>query len=186
MALTKLTIETAPRDRQELVEKGRFNLRALATELGMLQTEDTKSAFMSQSTEEQAKQVLEALQAYDKQGNGGKTSRTKRTPEKHPDYGKQPAAAAATAPADAPADTSRLEALLSEVRESQQQLAALGEKVVAGLERLEKIAGASTSLSLLFSEEVLKSGRDEVLGAALEDAAAVVDTIVGKATTKKR
>jgi hypothetical protein len=66
-----MTIATAPRTREGLIALGRFGLRKLAQELGLISSADDEAsfngrvAFMGSSTEQQAKRVLEALHAVD-------------------------------------------------------------------------------------------------------------------------
>ena len=73
MTSTQITPETAPRDLAGLKNQGRFNLRILAQQLGALEQEASKTAFMQQSSDEQAATVLRLLQERD--GTAGKTSK---------------------------------------------------------------------------------------------------------------
>lgn len=93
---------TAPRDLQQLMRLGRFNLRKLAEEIGILNAQedpvslDTRQTFMGMNTEEQARTVLQYLQNMD--ANGGSAPAPQAAPTPAP-------AAPAPAPTTAPAAT---------------------------------------------------------------------------------
>lgn len=73
MTTTQISVATAPRDIPGLKNLGRFNMRILAQELGGLDLEETKTAFMQQTTDEQAAFVHRLL--AEKDGTGGKASK---------------------------------------------------------------------------------------------------------------
>lgn len=62
------TIESAPREQEKLANIGRFQLRRLAEELGLLNTEQKKNAFMSGTPSEMAQAVSMALRTRDASG----------------------------------------------------------------------------------------------------------------------
>lgn len=74
MTATQISIDTAPRDLAGLKNQGRFNLRILAQQLGAMETEAAKTAFMQASNDEQAATVLRLLQ--EKDGTAGKAKGT--------------------------------------------------------------------------------------------------------------
>jgi hypothetical protein len=62
------TVESAPREQEKLANIGRFQLRRLAEELGLLNTEQKKNAFMSGTPSEMAQAVSMALRTRDASG----------------------------------------------------------------------------------------------------------------------
>jgi len=72
MTTTQISVATAPRDIAGLKNLGRFNMRILAQELGAFEQEETKTAFMQQSTDEQVAFVHKLLLEKD---GGGKASK---------------------------------------------------------------------------------------------------------------
>lgn len=70
MSTTQISVATAPRDIPGLKSLGRFNMRILAQELGAFALEETKTAFMQQSTDEQVAFVHKRLIEHD---GGGKS-----------------------------------------------------------------------------------------------------------------
>ena len=90
MAGAALTVENAPRNAKELMNCGRYSLRNLAYELGLVTKEKPNSVTKFDKTpiEKRADIILEALMAVDKKSgssNGGNekaTTRKKREPVK--------------------------------------------------------------------------------------------------------
>lgn len=61
MTTTPISPENAPSTLEEILQLGRFNIRLLATKLGIFENEAAKNAFLSCNTEEQARTVLNAV-----------------------------------------------------------------------------------------------------------------------------
>lgn len=74
---SNLNKSNAPRDLATLCRAGRFQLRQLATELGVLNDPAAAAAFQGMPTDEQARQVKEALDSYDR-ANGGSPQPTQQ------------------------------------------------------------------------------------------------------------
>lgn len=60
-----ITVESAPRDPEKLANIGRFQLRRLAEELQLVDTDQKRSAFMTRSPADMAKDVSTALRMRD-------------------------------------------------------------------------------------------------------------------------
>lgn len=63
--IRRVTVQDAPRNKEELAQLGRYQLRSLAYQIGALTTFDACNAFMAMSVEEQAQVVLEELVKID-------------------------------------------------------------------------------------------------------------------------
>lgn len=61
MTTIPISPENAPSTLEEILQLGRFNIRLLATKLGIFENEAAKNAFLSCNTEEQARTVLNAV-----------------------------------------------------------------------------------------------------------------------------
>lgn len=68
-AVGAYTVESAPREPEKLANIGRFQLRRLGDELGLLNTEQKKNAFMSGTPAEMAQAVSAALKIRDGGGS---------------------------------------------------------------------------------------------------------------------
>lgn len=192
MSITKQDISTAPRDKDQLIALGRFPLRTLASALGLISTEDAKSAFMSQAVDKQAEAILSALKAYDAQGSAPAMapppasvaeSAPKRTPRTSAAPETPPNGAGST-------DVGAVSVVLSElgkVLQNQQLsdkkadgLVSAVERLATAMERLEKVASVQLGLNLLFAEQTLGGGREDILEAALSDGQELVASLTGK------
>lgn len=70
MTSTQISVETAPRDLEELKKVGRYNLRVLAQAIGLFETEANKTSFMQASNDQQAETILKLLLEKDGVGKG--------------------------------------------------------------------------------------------------------------------
>ena len=92
---SNLNKSNAPRDLATLCRAGRFMLRSLAAELGMFSDPAAMAAFQGAVTDEQARMVKEALDAYDR-ANGGAPQQGQ--PQQPPQMQQQPSQGFAPAP----------------------------------------------------------------------------------------
>lgn len=79
---TAFTKETCPTTEAEIIATGRFNMRLIAEQFGMLADAGDKQSFLAMSTEGQAKAILAKKLEFDKQtkGGSGKAATTKAAP----------------------------------------------------------------------------------------------------------
>jgi hypothetical protein len=77
--VSSVTIQTAPRDTEQLSQIGRFQLRRLAEQLGMLADDTARQAFMGGSNTLMAEALVVKLKEYDK-GNNGTAAAPARAP----------------------------------------------------------------------------------------------------------
>lgn len=191
MTSAQLSIETAPRNLEELKKIGRFNLRSLATLLGVFENEANKAAFMQLTNDQQAENILTLLQAKD--GTGKATSGkgvTTRSPSTK-NAGKPATAAGSATKAETPgtgavqggaagapvgAGAEKLLAAINGLKEKyesvQGTLASLIERVGV-LENISsgtnRFVALSIGLNLKLAEQVLGASPNNVLDVVLED-----------------
>lgn len=186
MTTTQVTAQSAPRDTEGLSKLGRFNLRILAQEIGMFDSEANKGAFMSLNSEGQVKAVQAKLAELD----GATASTPARTPSNKGAKGgakaaangaaaatpaaSQAAPAAGAAPAGAAsaqllakldAMASAVEGLREEVSNLAGQLAQTQSMTAAN----NRFVTVAIGLSLKLAEQVLEAGAEQVLGAVIDD-----------------
>lgn len=186
--VSKASPASAPRDKEGLVRLGRFQLRALANELGLLTSEESKNAFMAMSVDEQAGAVLDALKLQDKGGGGSAPAaaapaeKPKRTPVSASAM-KESAPAASDSGAGNGVVLEGIKNVLEDVKLLHDKIDVLNERA----EKAEAVAAVAINLSLMLAEQVLGGGRPEVLGMAIEDLADTVKALssVGKAKKGK-
>lgn len=186
--VSKASPASAPRDKEGLVRLGRFQLRALANELGLLTSEESKNAFMAMSVDEQAGAVLDALKLQDKGGGGSAPAaaapaeKPKRTPVSASAM-KESAPAASDGGAGNGVVLEGIKNILEDVKLLHDKIDVLNERA----EKAEAVAAVAINLSLMLAEQVLGGGRPEVLGMAIEDLADTVKALssVGKAKKGK-
>ena len=207
MTIAKVTPATAPRDHAQLIRLGRFQLRQLAQDVGLMSDEDRKSSFTAHTVDQQAQDVLTALIALDRGATispapvaaaaapvetppapPAEKAPSKRTPR---NSGGAPAAEVPAQPAAATmVDLSPVVALLDELKSK-----SLGNDVTiasrldttiatlnaisAKVDGLQNILAANLTLGLMLAEQVLGGGRDEVLGVVLEDMKDVLAKVAG-------
>ena len=185
----KTTVNTAPRDKGQLVRLGRFQLRALALELGLVATEDSKTAYAAMTVEDQAQAILDALKAQ-----GGAPSAPSAPASPAADKPKRtPVGAPQTqAPTQAPADTSgNLDVVMEVLTKVLENTALLHEKIDAINEKLgrsEIDSALGLTLGLMLAEQSMGAGRDDILTAVFEDAPGIqakVTATLGKGKKKK-
>lgn len=167
MAMAKLSVDNAPRDKAGLIEKGRFHIRELAKELGVLETEESKNAFMALTTDDMAKEVLKVLQAVDQQGG-------RAVPE--------PAAPKQRTPRnegqDVPAATNGAGGDVGKVLHNQKALAEKLDGLSADVTTVKSLLQVSLSLNLMLAEQVLSgANRNAVLTSAVEDAGDILKQV---------
>lgn len=187
--VSKASPASAPRDKEGLVRLGRFQLRALANELGLLTSEESKNAFMAMSVDEQAGAVLDALKLQDK-GGGGSAPAAAAAPAEKP---KRTPVSASAMKESAPAagDSGAGNGLVLEgIKNVLEDVKLLHDKIDVLNERAEKaeaVAAVAINLSLMLAEQVLGGGRPDVLGMAIEDLADTAKALssVGKAKKGK-
>ncbi len=179
---TAATVETCPTTVEEIVALGRYNLRALADQFGLLADSDSKQSFLKLSTEDQAAAIHAAKVDHDKQKGGGKTT-TKAAVTRTPvtsKAAKTPAAGAtSTAAADAGNQSAggnaaivleKLNELIASVSGLREEVATCREEVamaqgtIAGTNRLSMV---SVSLALMVSENLLNDAPASVLANAI-------------------
>ncbi len=188
MTATQLSIESAPRDLEKLKEAGRFNLRALATQLEYFKDEAAKQAFMSMSNDQQAETILKLLEQRDGGGKGktaagasGRQPSTKNASSKgaattttaiKAGSGETQGASVANVGAGAEKILAAINALNSNydgLKESIDTLTqAVGrlEGISAGTNRFVAL---SIGLSMKLAEQVLQSDPGTILDVVLED-----------------
>lgn len=184
--VSKASPASAPRDKEGLVRLGRFQLRALANELGLLTSEESKNAFMAMSVDEQAGAVLDALKLQDKGGGGSAPAaaapaeKPKRTPVSASAM-KESAPAASDSGAGNGVVLEGIKNVLEDVKLLHDKIDVLNERA----EKAEAVAAVAINLSLMLAEQVLGGGRPEVLGMAIEDLADTVKALSGVGKAKK-
>jgi len=186
MTLAAIDPVNAPRDLQELVRKGRFQIRKLADDLKIIEDPEKRAAFLGRNTEQQAQEVLAALLAHDKGANGVANgaaaaapadtgSKLKRTPVNKGTVqtNEAPVSTASTGSA-APFS---IAPLMEALKETSGKLDAVLSNQAVILERLENLTGLSglaTATSLLVGETTLNASRADILAAAMEDVTMVI------------
>lgn len=194
------TIQSLPRNAEELAKKGRFELRRAAEALGLLATEETKGAFMSLSNPAMAEQVLAALQQYDKEKGGGGATAAK-PPVRTPVTGEQPAARQPTTASNVTAGGTAvpgLAQLVEAITTLNTSIQGMDGGLTDQVQELRtilrgqnRILLTAMSLNLFLAEEVLKAPRNEVVKMAHEDVKALVaqltelDPGIGDATSEE-
>lgn len=196
MTATQITVATAPRDLEGLKKAGRFNLRVLAQELGIFNSETDKTSFMQASNDQQAETVLKYLQEKDGgpkntgKGGGGATGRSpstknagkgpagKATGEAAAGTGGGGAAAAsgtggsATVGAGAEKILTKLQELIEKVDGFQGSVDNLAERV-SSLEGISagtnRFVALSIGLAGKLAEQVLGASLEQILDVTLED-----------------
>lgn len=202
MTTTQLSIETASRDPEALEKEGRFNLRQLAQALGIFETAEGKSAFMSLDNKQQAAEIARLLKEADKKkaggGGGGTPVRTPSTKNAGGKGGAGKAGAGAAGAASSQNESAsssgsaggeggnatkliaaieRLTAGFAELKESvDQNTAALAELqgVSAATNRFTTVA---IGCSLKLAEEVMQASPAQVLQVVMEDMSVVEDSL---------
>lgn len=184
MTVTQMNIDTAPRDLEALTKTGRYNLRTVATQLGLMEGEKAKQAFMSLSQEDQAKTVLAALQ--EKDGGGKKAAASNGAAVRQPSNKGAKAATTKAATSDAAVATAgdvgaaQVIALLAGIKESLDSLAERLESVESNVEGLEshvagtnKLVSVALSLNLTLAENILGAPPAAVLQTSIDDVAGI-------------
>lgn len=184
MTVTSLTVDTAPRNLEELVKAGRYNLRTVATQLNLMADEKSKQAFMSLGQEEQAKTVLAAL--LERDGGGKKAAANGAAVRQPSNKGAKGGAKAATTETTAAVTTaggegaSQVIALLKGIKESLDSLTErMGnvEESVGGLELhvagTNKLVSVALSLNLTLAENILGAPPAQVLQTSIEDVSTI-------------
>lgn len=100
--MASVTLQTAPRNVDELSQIGRFQLRRLADQLGLCADEPSKQAFMGMSSPVQAQAVLTKLLEHDKGGANGAPANGAVAQAQAPAAPQTPPAQAQAAPAETP------------------------------------------------------------------------------------
>lgn len=185
--VSKASITSAPRDKDQLVRLGRFQLRALAGDLGLLGTEESKSAFMALPVDDQASAVADALKEADKSG-GGKTEapaaaaeKPKRSPVPQSSM-KSESSSEGNGGGDNKAVLDGLGKILEDIGNVHEKLNVLNDRAI----KAEKMAAAGMTLSLMLAEEVMQgAARPDVLKAALDDYAEVLKSFEPEGKGKK-
>jgi hypothetical protein len=188
------TIETAPRNESELGKLGRYELRTMAQNLGLMNSEEAKGAFMQLQNPEMAKQILPALLQYDKAKGGAApaakppqtpvTSETK-VPVSNGAGHKQPVNKDDTQGGLGVAQLieaiTRLNVTVSEIatklHERFDAIEATQEDHTTILRGTNRIAMTGISLSLMLAEEVLKAPRADVVRDAHSDVDGLVTVL---------
>lgn len=178
MSLAKMTIENAPRDVDGMLEKGRFQRRELAKQLGLTGSDEASAAFLGLDDKRQSEQLVEALKAHDKQGGGGSSSdekdeKPKRTPRTS-ESEKKSEGNGGSAVGDGAAILAALAKVGEQLTDVQDRLAAL-----------EQLTGTGLTLNLTLAEEILKAPREAVLDAVREDVKSVIEAATGGKGKKK-
>jgi hypothetical protein len=190
---TSVTIDTAPRDSAELAKCGRFNLRGLATALGVMNNEKERAEFMALTNEGMVAAILPMLADYDKAKSGGAKAATNKpaaAPVRTPVTSQTPSSAPDSKPAAAGSPVGvvelvrALEALKltsSEVAQATQArfdtLEGTIEDLRVTLKGTNRILLTSMALNLFLAEEVLKSDRAVVIKTAHDDVPALIATL---------
>lgn len=196
MTATQISVETAPRDLAGLKNQGRFNLRILAQQLGALEQEASKTAFMQQSSDEQAATVLKLLQ--EKDGTGGKAKGTGGASPRQPST-KSAGKTGTTAPGKAQGEAAQgsggggttngtavgagAEKLLAAIKTLSDRVDGFGgtiENLQAQVSQLQGISAGtnrfvalSIGLAGKLAEQTLGASLDQILDIVLEDMPAV-------------
>lgn len=183
MTVTQMNIDTAPRELEALTKTGRYNLRTVATQLGLMEGEKAKQAFMSLSQEEQAKAVLAALLEKD---GGGKKAASNGAAVRQPSNKGAKATTTKAATSDAAVASAgdvgaaQVIALLSGIKESLDSLAERLESVEGSVEGLEshvagtnKLVSVALSLNLTLAENILGAPPAAVLQTSIDDVAGI-------------
>lgn len=197
MTATQLTPETAPRDLEGLKKAGRFNLRVLAQQLGIFETEANKTAFMQASNDQQAETILKLLQEKDgggkasKGGGGaaasGRSPSTKNAGKAAGAAGKAtgtPAAGSggggASSEAGVGAGAAAILNAINELKETVEGYKDSVDNLQASVDQLQGISAGtnrfvalSIGLSAKLGEQVLGASLDQILDVVLEDMPAV-------------
>jgi len=176
MSLAKMTIENAPRDVDGMMEKGRFQRRELAKQLGLTGSDEASAAFLGLDDKEQSKQLVEALKAADKQGGGGSSSDKEAAPPK-----RTPRTTESEKKSDGGGAVGDGAAILAAIEKLTEKV----DDAIDRLERLETLGGAGLTLNLMLAEEIMKAPRNDVLGAALDDVKGVLEALSGGKGKKK-
>lgn len=180
---TAATVETCPTTVEEIVALGRYNLRALADQFGLLADSDSKQSFLKLSTEDQAAAIHAAKVDHDKQKGGGGKTTTKAAVTRTPVTSKAAKAPAAGATSASTADAGnqsaggnaavvleKLNELITAVSNLSQEVTACREEIaltqgtIAGTNRLSMV---SVSLALMVSENLLNDAPASVLANAI-------------------
>lgn len=176
----------APRDLAQLTHKGRFQIRTLATALGILEDPEKKAAFMGFNTEQQAKVVLDALQAADA-GGGAAAPAAAPAPEnklRKPSNKALDQAAAPAAQAGGNLNITPVMDALAAVLKEVQTVRANQVELYTQVANMRNLLGTVATIGLLLGEQSLGAERTEILKVAFEDVAMVlaqVDEVLGKA-----
>lgn len=198
--VSALTIETAPRDLEALKDQGRYRLRRLAEDLGIIKSDKEKADWMGATAEEMAQAVFKELQEYDtRTGGKTKTKKTKRQPVTKADESNGQTGPAVPAPADgpakAPAKAASAEMMVTpaavqeDVRTLQSSITKLADKLEEALSPeveeslMAEVAALSTmvanleekmmvqlALNLFLAEQVLEAPRMDILNDAIKTA----------------
>ena len=185
MTATQLSPETAPRDLEALKQVGRFNLRALATQLKHFEgNEANKQAFMNATNDQQAETIFKLLQELD---GGGKAKPASRTPSTKNAGAAKPngtSAAAKTPPSEPAGNTggsvgggaekilaaiSSLNAKYDGIKESLDNLSAIVGQLQGVSAGTNRFVALSIGLSMKLAEETLGAGPEQILETVLED-----------------
>lgn len=192
--MNSYTVENAPRTPAELAVIGRFNLRNIATALGLMSNEQAKASFMALSNEAMATQIAPMLADYDKaKGGGGKVQTKQAEPPRTPVTSQQAPASPQVHQNQAPAPNGAvgvvqlvqaLEAMKLEYAEGSKGLQekigsvdARVEELTAILRGTNRILLTSMALNLFLAEEVLKSDRASIIKTAHDDVESLVATL---------
>ena len=197
MTTTQMSVDNAPRDLESLKKVGRFNLRILAQEAGAFATEESKSAFMAASSDDQAQTVCTLLQERDKASKGGAAGgQPVRQPSNKGSKKNAAAANGAAGPAttttagpaaSAPAGDGALK-MLAAIQELSAQNQGLREQVAeltSHVKQLQRISSGTNrfvtlaiGLNLKLAEQVLQASPEQVLGVVIEDLPVVENALM--------
>lgn len=191
---TSYNVDTAPRDAAELSKIGRFNLRNIATALGLMQNEKEKAEFMALANEQMGAVIAPVLHELDKAKNGspkGAAAKPAEQPVRTPVTSQsRPAVQAQNQAEPAPGAVGvvelvrALDAVKLAVAETSQALQGRFDNVESGLETVRAILKGTNrilltnmALSLFLAEEVLKTDRAAIIKTAHDDVQGLVASL---------
>ena len=168
--LKEMPVDEAPRDFVQLNKLGKFQLRTLAKNLGLLEDETAKMNFITSPQEQQAQSVCEALKEYDKTKAAGPVPTSPAPAAEKPK--RQPRTTDDKAAAAAPSGMDMSE-VLKAIEASEKRIASL-------IEALTNLVAASMTLTLVAAEENLGAGRADIIEQVLEDVPSTLKMVTAK------
>lgn len=171
--MASITIQTAPRNVDDLAQIGRFQLRRLADQLGLCADEPSKQAFMGMSSPTQAQAVLAKLLEHDKGGANG----TPANGAVHAPAQAQAPAAPQTPPAQAAPETA---APAAAPRRQPKTVSDPGTGGDAAAQVVESLQGVASQLGALIQkfDQVAKSS--DAAGASSEQVKGQVNALIAE------